>query len=71
MRPMRLSRRIEPFDPDQFIYELKVDGCRALPHVNAGQGELVSRNGDTFHVFANLATWIAEHSSRRKRRARW
>jgi hypothetical protein len=26
LRPMRLSRRAEPFDSDQFIYELKIDG---------------------------------------------
>jgi hypothetical protein len=27
---MRLSRRSEPFDSDEFIYELKIDGFRAL-----------------------------------------
>jgi len=58
---MRLSRRPEPFDSDQFIYELKVDGFRALAHIEAGKGELISRNGNTFHGFANLATWMAEH----------
>ena len=26
MRPIRLSRRSEPFDSDQFINELKIDG---------------------------------------------
>ena len=30
---MRLSRPSEPFDSDQFIYELKFDGLRALEHV--------------------------------------
>jgi bifunctional non-homologous end joining protein LigD len=58
---MRLSRRSEPFDSDLFIYELKVDGFRALAHIDAGEGELVSRNGNTFHGFAELATWVAEH----------
>jgi len=33
---MRLSRRLEPFDSDQFIYELKIDGFRALAHIEAG-----------------------------------
>jgi len=28
LRPIRLSRRSEPFDSDQFIYELKIDGFR-------------------------------------------
>jgi bifunctional non-homologous end joining protein LigD len=30
-------------------------------HIQDGQGELISRNGNTFHGFADLATWIAEH----------
>jgi bifunctional non-homologous end joining protein LigD len=58
---MRLSRRSEPFDSDLFIYELKIDGFRALAHIHNGQGELVSRNGNTFQGFAELATWIAKH----------
>ena len=61
MRPIRLSRRIEPFDSDQFIFELKIDGFRALAHIEAGEGKLISRNGNTFRGFADLATWIAEH----------
>jgi ATP-dependent DNA ligase len=56
MRPMRLSRRFEPFDSDQFIYELKIDGFRALAQIEAGTGELISRKGNTFHGFSNLAT---------------
>ena len=61
LRPMRLSRRAEPFDSDEFVYELKVDGFRALAHVQDGRGELISRNGNVFRGFAELATWIAEH----------
>jgi bifunctional non-homologous end joining protein LigD len=60
LRPIRLSRRPEPFDSDDFIYELKVDGFRALAHLEAGKGELVSR-GNFFRGFAELATWLAEH----------
>src|SRR5581483_4172364 len=59
--PMRLSRRAEPFDSDDFIYELKIDGFRALAHLAAGSGELISRNGNTFRGFAELADWLAEH----------
>lgn len=59
--PMRLSRRSEPFDSDQFIYELKVDGFRALAHLQAGRGELISRNGNICRGFEELATWIAKH----------
>lgn len=58
---MRLSRRSEPFDSDQFIYELKIDGFRALAHLQDGRGELVSRNGNVFHGFVELAAWLAAH----------
>jgi bifunctional non-homologous end joining protein LigD len=61
LRPIRLSRRSEPFDSDEFIYELKVDGFRALAHIDGQQGELVSRNGNVFRGFADLAEWIAKH----------
>jgi bifunctional non-homologous end joining protein LigD len=59
LRPIRLSRRIEPFDSDQFIYELKIDGFRALAYIQAGKGELISRNGN---VFRGLS--ILPHGSR-------
>jgi bifunctional non-homologous end joining protein LigD len=61
LRPIRLSRRAEPFDSDQHIFELKIDGFRALLHIEAGQGQLISRNGNVFRGFADLAAWIAEH----------
>jgi ATP-dependent DNA ligase len=51
---MRLSRRSEPFDSDDFIYELKIDGFRALAHVQEDRGELISRNGNTFHALPSL-----------------
>jgi len=60
LRPIRLSRRNEPFDSDQFIFELKIDGFRALARIDAGQGQLIARNGNTFRGFTDLATWIAE-----------
>lgn len=56
-----LSRRPQPFDSDQFIYELKIDGFRALAHIDSGEVHLISRNGNEFHGFTDLATWIAKH----------
>ena len=44
LRPIRLSRRAEPFDSADFIYELKIDGFRALAHIAGGRGELISRS---------------------------
>jgi bifunctional non-homologous end joining protein LigD len=61
LRPMRLSRRPEPFDSDDYLYELKIDGFRALAQIVDGKGELISRNGNVFHGFTELAAWIAEH----------
>src|SRR5215510_1248490 len=61
LRPIRLSRRPEPFDSDQHIFELKINGFRALAHIQTSQGELISRNGNVFRGFADLAAWIAEH----------
>src|SRR5215472_12422437 len=55
---MRLSRRFEPFDSDEFIYELKIDGFRSLAYIENGQCDLVSRNGNTFRNFKELALWI-------------
>src|SRR6185436_9147896 len=57
--PMRLTRRIEPFDHPDWIFELKLDGFRALAHVDHGKGDLVSRNRNTFASFRNLAAEIA------------
>src|ERR1051326_1903715 len=45
--------------------ELKIDGFRALAHLQNGRGELISRNGNTFHGLAELANWIAEHLASR------
>jgi bifunctional non-homologous end joining protein LigD len=44
LRPMRLSRRSQPFDSDEFIFELKVDGFRAFAYLENGQGQLISRH---------------------------
>jgi bifunctional non-homologous end joining protein LigD len=49
------------FDSDDFIYELKVDGFRALAHIEAGRAELISRNGNVFRGFGELAGWLANH----------
>ena len=57
---MRLSRRIEPFDHPDWIFELKLDGFRALAYLDNGKGDLVSRNRNTFAGFRNLAAEIAE-----------
>jgi bifunctional non-homologous end joining protein LigD len=55
---MRLSRRPKPFDSDDYVFELKIDGFRSLAYVENGKCDLVSRNGNTFRNFKDLAQWI-------------
>ena len=57
-RPVRLSRRAQPFDSDDFIFEVKHDGFRALAFIEKGQCQFVSRNGNTFRRFTELSAWI-------------
>ena len=61
LRPLRLSCRMEPFDSEQFIFELKIDGARSLAYIENGQCELVSRNGNTFRNLKDLAQSMGEH----------
>jgi bifunctional non-homologous end joining protein LigD len=46
--------------PD-WIFELKLDGFRALAYFENGKAELVSRNGNTFASFRTLAAALAPH----------
>jgi bifunctional non-homologous end joining protein LigD len=61
LRPIRLSRRSDPFDSNDYIFELKIDGFRALAYIEERACELVSRNGNVFRGFADLAIWIGRH----------
>src|SRR5262245_42925683 len=51
----------EPFDSDQFLFELKVDAFRSLAFIESGKCELVSRNRNTFRGFAELADWLGNN----------
>jgi bifunctional non-homologous end joining protein LigD len=55
------ARRTEPFDSDDYIFEWKIDGFRSLAYIENGQCEIISRNGNTFRNFKDLAQWIGEH----------
>ena len=58
LTPLPLTRRHDPFDDLDWLFELKLDGFRALAYVERGQGRLVSRNGNTFKRFTPLAAEI-------------
>lgn len=59
---MRLLRVTEPFDNPDWIFEPKIDGFRALAHVNGHHCTLLSRNGNVYKSWPQLAEEIA-HSS--------
>jgi bifunctional non-homologous end joining protein LigD len=56
---MPLLRIPEPFDHPDWIYELKLDGFRAIADVKGHVCTLTSRNGHTFTKFKLLAEEIA------------
>jgi bifunctional non-homologous end joining protein LigD len=56
--PLRTLR--PAFDDPDWIFELKYDGFRALAVIDR-RPHLLSRNGNPFGSFADLAKQIAEH----------
>ena len=59
LQPMPLQKRRLPFDHPGWIFELKYDGFRALAHIRSGVCQLISRNGNPFASFSDLADSIA------------
>jgi len=57
---MPLQRRSLPFDDPNWIYELKMDGFRALAVIEHGRAQLLSRNGHPFASFSALAESISD-----------
>ena len=57
---MPLQRRSLPFDDPDWIYELKMDGFRALAVIEHGRAQLLSRNGHPFASFSALAKSISD-----------
>jgi bifunctional non-homologous end joining protein LigD len=48
-RPQLATLADEPFDNDQWLFENKLDGYRALAQIDNGQVKLISRNGISFN----------------------
>jgi bifunctional non-homologous end joining protein LigD len=47
--------RSEPFDHDNFVFELKHDGFRAVAHIAPDACQLVSRRGNVYKSFNSLS----------------
>jgi bifunctional non-homologous end joining protein LigD len=59
-QPMTLSRRREPFNHPDWLFEIKHDGFRSLAYIQDGQCQLVSRRGNVFKRFLPLAGQMAK-----------
>ncbi len=59
-QPMPLLKWATAFDDPDWIYELKMDGFRALAVIEHGRAQLISRNGHLFASFSALAESISD-----------
>ena len=57
--PMRLLRIPEPFDDPDFLFEPKLDGFRALAHIEGHRCSLISRNDNVFKSWPQLCDALA------------
>src|SRR5438094_2699026 len=57
---MPLLKRAAPFDDPDWLFELKMDGFRALAVIEHGRTQLLSRNGNPFASFSALAESISD-----------
>jgi bifunctional non-homologous end joining protein LigD len=58
-RPMTLLRIQEPFNNPDWIFELKLDGFRALAHIEGHRCRLISRRGHQFKNWRYLEVELA------------
>ena len=56
-QPLQLGRRPEPFSHQDWLFEIKYDGFRALAQIEHGRCKLISRNGNQFKSFRTLSSF--------------
>lgn len=59
IEPLSLMHWPAPFDHPKWLFEVKLDGFRALAYIESGTARLVSRNAHTYASFASLCAEIA------------
>jgi bifunctional non-homologous end joining protein LigD len=59
VKPLAPVLRAEPFDDPGWLFDLKLDGFRALCYLEQERCRLMSRNGNPMHRFASLGDQIA------------
>jgi bifunctional non-homologous end joining protein LigD len=63
-QPLQLGRHPEPFSHQDWLFEIKYDGFRALAHIEHGRCKLVSHNGNEFKSFRALSESLATELKR-------
>lgn len=58
--PADLIQLPAAFDHNDFIFELKMDGFRALAYVDGGRARLISRKGNEYRRFNDLVAAISK-----------
>ena len=59
IQPIIPTRRKEPFDHADWLFDVKYDGFRALAYIERERARFVSRNGKPLGRFASLAAEVA------------
>ena len=65
-QPLPLSRARAPFSHQDWLFEIKWDGFRALLYSDNDGGRLVSRNGNTFKSFPGLCEGLDRNLNGRR-----
>jgi ATP-dependent DNA ligase len=65
IEPLTLGRRPEPFSHPEWLFEVKWDGFRSLVKIEHGRCRLISRNGNEFKSFPDLALELPNEVSAR------
>src|SRR5215472_16226804 len=61
IHPMLATLGEGPFDDEQWLFEIKWDGYRAISHLHKGKAELLSRNQNDLTVeFPEIAKALAQ-----------
>jgi ATP-dependent DNA ligase len=58
LQPIIPTRRKEPFDDSDWLFEFKYDGFRGLCHIEQGRCRVISRNGNMLSRFDALADQV-------------
>ena len=58
IQPIIPTRRKEPFDDSDWLFEFKYDGFRGLCHIEQGRCRVISRNGNVLSRFEALGDQV-------------